>query len=88
MSAPRRCPRTSRAPRPRASVRLDEARLSFERRFVRAALARAGGHRGRAARALGVSRQGLAKLLKRLAIDPGDLAAGAGVLAALAAWLG
>jgi DNA-binding NtrC family response regulator len=48
---------------------LDEARLSFERRFVRAAMARAGGHRGRAARALGISRQGLAKLLKRLDLD-------------------
>jgi len=48
---------------------LDQARLSFERRFVRAAIARAGGHRGRAARALGISRQGLAKLLKRLDLD-------------------
>ncbi len=72
----------------RLGVRLDEARLSFERRFVRAALARAGGHRGRAAHALGVTRQGLAKLIKRLDIDPGDLAAGAGLLAMLAAWLG
>ena len=48
---------------------LDEARASFERRFVRAALARAGDHRGRAARALGISRQGLAKLIKRLQMD-------------------
>jgi two-component system response regulator HydG len=45
---------------------LDQARRVFERRFVRAALARAGGHRGRAAAALGLSRQGLAKLLARL----------------------
>jgi MFS family permease len=36
--------------------------------FVRAALARAGGHRGRAATELGLSRQGLAKLLGRLKI--------------------
>ncbi len=47
---------------------LDEARQTFERRFVRAALARAGGHRGRAAEALGISRQGLAKLLARLGL--------------------
>ena len=47
----------------------DAAREDFERRFVRAALARAAGHRGRAARALGVSRQGLAKMLKRLGIQ-------------------
>jgi two-component system response regulator HydG len=45
------------------------AREEFERRFVRAALARAGGHRSRAADALGVSRQGLAKMLRRLNID-------------------
>jgi DNA-binding NtrC family response regulator len=48
---------------------LDEARRVFESRFVRAALARAGGRRGEAARALGVSRQGLAKLLRRLGIE-------------------
>ncbi len=47
---------------------LDEARVEFERRFVRAALARAGGRRGLAAGQLGVSRQGLAKLIKRLGI--------------------
>jgi acyl-CoA synthetase (AMP-forming)/AMP-acid ligase II len=45
------------------------AREEFERRFVRAALARAGGHRSRAADALGISRQGLAKMLRRLNID-------------------
>ncbi|MBI2834979.1 MAG: sigma 54-interacting transcriptional regulator [Acidobacteria bacterium] len=49
---------------------LAEAREVFEQRFVRAALARAGGHRGRAAAALGMSRQGLAKLLARLKLDP------------------
>jgi DNA-binding NtrC family response regulator len=47
----------------------DAARLDFERRFVRAALARAGGRRARAAVQLGVSRQGLAKMIKRLGIE-------------------
>jgi transcriptional regulator with AAA-type ATPase domain/tetratricopeptide (TPR) repeat protein len=45
------------------------AREEFERRYVRAALAQAGGQRLVAARALGVSRQGLAKMLRRLRID-------------------
>ena len=58
----------ARAAAPPAGT-LDEARTSFERRFVRAALARAGGHRGRAAHALGISRQGLAKLIKRLDLE-------------------
>jgi DNA-binding NtrC family response regulator/tetratricopeptide (TPR) repeat protein len=53
--------------RPPAS--LDEARRTFERQFVSAALAQAGGHHVRAAGALGVSRQGLAKLIKRLGLD-------------------
>jgi DNA-binding NtrC family response regulator len=48
---------------------LDSARLKFEERFVRAALARAGGHRGQTAAALGLSRQGLAKLMQRLNLD-------------------
>jgi DNA-binding NtrC family response regulator/tetratricopeptide (TPR) repeat protein len=47
----------------------DAARQDFERRYVRAALAQAGGHRAHAARALGVSRQGLAKMMRRLRID-------------------
>jgi len=47
---------------------LDEARRTFEHRFVRAALVRTGGHRGRAAAELGVTRQGLAKLITRLGI--------------------
>ena len=49
-------------------LKLEEARRSFEERFVRAALVRTGGHRGRAAEELGVSRQGLTKLLSRLGI--------------------
>jgi DNA-binding NtrC family response regulator/tetratricopeptide (TPR) repeat protein len=55
--------------RPDASYRLDEARRTFERRFIRAALARSGGHRARAAEELGVTRQGLTKLMARLGID-------------------
>jgi DNA-binding NtrC family response regulator/tetratricopeptide (TPR) repeat protein len=47
----------------------EAAREEFERRFVRAALAQAGGHRQVAARALGISRQGLAKMLRRLGIE-------------------
>jgi transcriptional regulator with PAS, ATPase and Fis domain len=47
---------------------IDEARDEFERRFVRAALAQAGGRRTRAAAQLGVTRQGLAKIIKRLGI--------------------
>ncbi len=46
----------------------DQARLDFERRFIRAALARAGGRKSAAAAQLGVSRQGLAKIIKRLGI--------------------
>ena len=45
------------------------ARSEFERRFLKAALASAGGHRARAARTLGITRQGLAKMLRRLSLD-------------------
>jgi transcriptional regulator with GAF, ATPase, and Fis domain len=48
---------------------LAAARDEFERRFVRAALAGANGQLSRAARAMGVSRQGLAKLMRRLNIQ-------------------
>ena len=47
---------------------LDEARRTFELSFVRAALVRTGGHRGRTAAELGVTRQGLTKLMSRLGI--------------------
>jgi DNA-binding NtrC family response regulator/tetratricopeptide (TPR) repeat protein len=47
----------------------ETAREEFERRFVAAELARAGGQRARAARALGVTRQGLAKMMRRLRIE-------------------
>jgi len=52
-----------------SSGRLGEAREQFERRFVEVALARAGGNRARAARSLGISRQGLLKLLSRLGLE-------------------
>jgi two-component system, NtrC family, response regulator AtoC len=52
-----------------SATSFEAARYDFERRFVRAALAQAGGQRTRAARALGVSRQGLAKMLNRLGIE-------------------
>ncbi len=48
--------------------RLDAARRVFEERFVRAALVRTGGHQRRAAEELGVTRQGLTKLMTRLGI--------------------
>jgi DNA-binding NtrC family response regulator len=47
---------------------LAEARRDFEERYVRAALARAGGRTTSAARELGVSRQGLGKLVARLGL--------------------
>ena len=50
------------------ATRLADARQQFERRFVEAALARAGGRRTRAARELGLSRQGLLKIMARLHI--------------------
>jgi DNA-binding NtrC family response regulator len=49
--------------------RLDQARRMFEEQFVRAALVRSGGRRARAAAELGVTRQGLTKLLARLGIS-------------------
>lgn len=48
--------------------RLNAARRTFDERFVRAALVRSGGSRSRAAEELGVSRQGLTKLMTRLGI--------------------
>jgi transcriptional regulator with PAS, ATPase and Fis domain len=52
----------------RMTASFDEARIEFERRYVRAALARAAGRKTIAARQLGVSRQGLAKMMKRLGL--------------------
>jgi DNA-binding NtrC family response regulator len=51
------------------SERFAEAREQFERRFVELALTRAGGNRAKASRALGLSRQGLVKILGRLGLD-------------------
>src|SRR5690606_2855923 len=50
---------------------LEQARRRADAEAVRAALARAGGHRGRAAEALGLSRQGPAELVGWLEIDRG-----------------
>jgi DNA-binding NtrC family response regulator len=50
------------------SCRLEHARRTFEERFVRAALVRTGGRRGQAAAELGITRQGLTKLMTRLGI--------------------
>jgi DNA-binding NtrC family response regulator len=52
-----------------SSTRLAEARQQFERRFIEMALARAGGRRARAARELGLSRQGLLKMIMRLGLS-------------------
>lgn len=59
----------ARAATPMSHESLESARLEFEQRFVRAALAKAAGHRGQTAIALGLSRQGLAKLMQRLHLD-------------------
>jgi DNA-binding NtrC family response regulator len=56
--------------RPSRAWRLGEARRTFEEGFVRAALARSGGRRTQAAAELGVTRQGLTKLMSRLGIAP------------------
>jgi DNA-binding NtrC family response regulator len=49
--------------------RLDGARRTFDTQFIRAALARTGGQRARAAQELGVTRQGLTKLMNRLGLN-------------------
>jgi DNA-binding NtrC family response regulator len=48
---------------------LDAARRTFDTQFIRAALARTGGQRARAAQELGVTRQGLTKLMNRLGLN-------------------
>ena len=59
------------------ACRLDDGatRRSSER-FVRAALVRTGGHRAQAAVELGVTRQGLGKLMARLGHRDGDVSDG------------
>jgi transcriptional regulator with GAF, ATPase, and Fis domain len=59
------------------SMPLDRARRAFEEQFVRGAIARAGGQLGPAARDLGLTRQGLTKLLARLGIATADQPAAA-----------
>ncbi|MGE3844164.1 MAG: sigma 54-interacting transcriptional regulator [Vicinamibacterales bacterium] len=54
-------------------VSLDEARRRFEVEYVGAVLVRAAGRRTDAARALGVTRQGLAKLVTRLGLAAPDV---------------
>jgi len=61
-------------------VTLAEARREFEERYVRAALARAGGRAGAAARDLGLSRQGLRKLTARLGLMTGEKGTAVGAL--------
>ena len=53
---------------------LDAARRVFERGQVAAALARHAGHRSAAAQELGLTRQGLAKAMKRLGLEDCDTA--------------
>jgi DNA-binding NtrC family response regulator len=67
---PSALPAQFEAVRPAEAWRLDEARRTFEERFVRAALVRSGGRRAQAASELGVTRQGLTKLMTRLGITP------------------
>ncbi|BCS33621.1 hypothetical protein TBR22_A28480 [Luteitalea sp. TBR-22] len=51
---------------------LDAARRAFEATYVRDALSRAGGRPSLAARDLGLTRQGLSKLVRRLRLDEPD----------------
>jgi transcriptional regulator with PAS, ATPase and Fis domain len=62
----------SRAEAATESMTLGLARRRFEERFVRATLARTSGRRSHAAAALGLTRQGLAKLMTRLGIGDAD----------------
>ena len=55
--------------RPPPRLTLEQARRLSDERAIREALAHAGGHRGRAAVALGLTRQGLAKLVDRLQLE-------------------
>jgi DNA-binding NtrC family response regulator len=59
-----------------AIVPLEAARIAFERRLVAAALARHAGRRCAAAHDLGLTRQGLAKALRRLGLAGDEHAAG------------
>jgi DNA-binding NtrC family response regulator len=69
MVPPSALPPPFHAPPASITLRLDDARRAFDERFVRAALVRTAGRRQIAARQLGLSRQGLAKLMVRLGIE-------------------
>ena len=58
----------------RATHRFAEARADFERRFLREALARCRHHRARTAAEVGLTRQGLFKLMKKHGIEAGHRA--------------
>jgi transcriptional regulator with GAF, ATPase, and Fis domain len=58
------------------AISLDCARAQCERVTVAAALARHGGRRTLAARELGLTRQGLAKAVRRLRITGGQIVEG------------
>ena len=60
-----------------ASLTLADAQLDLEQRMIRHVLGRYGGNRSRSARALGLSRQGLLKKLKRLGLERTARSAGA-----------
>jgi len=66
-----RCPGTP--PTCLTRTGLDAARREFESTYVRDALSRAGGRPSQAARDLGLTRQGLSKLVRRLGLDPGEV---------------
>ena len=65
-------PYVTRVASTQAPLRLETARRDLDRRVVEAALSRTAGHRGRAARELGVSRQGLLKLMARVGVPGGS----------------
>ncbi len=66
--APEALPPQFREHKAGPSCRLEHARRTFEEGFVRAALVRTGGRRSQAAAELGITRQGLTKLMTRLGI--------------------
>ena len=75
----------ARVATPAHGATLQQARRVFDTRFVREALVRAGGHRGRAAAELGVTRQGLAKLMDRLGVDADETLSGTAAKGSLGA---
>jgi DNA-binding NtrC family response regulator len=60
----------------RASHRFSEAKADFEKRFLREALVRCRYHRTRTAAEVGLTRQGLFKLLKKYGIEAKGAQAG------------